>query len=199
MRKIDVVAVATMVMALAGPAAAQGRGHARVEHRRAESSYGRGDYGYGRSDYGYGRSGYGAKVPPGQLPPQGMCRVWIDGVPPGRQPAPTDCATAYATRPPNARVIYGSGASAFPGKGKGKWKQQRGSDDRVYNDGRSYPWPTTQSRTGHERHDDGDDDDRGDERERGRHDRHDGRSAGGATRYPTPQQRPSGGWHRVNP
>ena len=33
-------------------------------------------------------------VPPGQMPPAGMCRVWFDGVAPGRQPAPTDCATA---------------------------------------------------------------------------------------------------------
>src|SRR4051812_40946123 len=32
-----------------------------------------------------------ADVPPGQLPPKGMCRVWIDGVPPGQQPPVTDC------------------------------------------------------------------------------------------------------------
>ena len=25
-------------------------------------------------------------IPPGQLPPAGMCRIWIDGVPPGQQP-----------------------------------------------------------------------------------------------------------------
>jgi hypothetical protein len=38
-----------------------------------------------------------------------MCRVWIEGVPPGRQSAPTDCGTAEAraTRVGNARVIYG--------------------------------------------------------------------------------------------
>jgi hypothetical protein len=61
-------------------------------------------------------------IPPGQLPPAGMCRIWIDGVPPGRQPAPTDCQTAVATKPANARVIWGD-QTAFPGKGKGKLKQ----------------------------------------------------------------------------
>lgn len=47
-------------------------------------------------------------IPPGQMPPAGMCRIWIDGVPPGRQPAPTDCGTAQRNVPANGRVIYGS-------------------------------------------------------------------------------------------
>ena len=53
-------------------------------------------------------------VPPGQRPPDGMCRVWVTGVAPGRQSAPTDCATAEAQArlTANARVIYGG----FPGK-----------------------------------------------------------------------------------
>jgi hypothetical protein len=62
-------------------------------------------------------------IPRGHLPPKGMCRIWIDGVPPGQQPAPTDCQTAVATRPANARVIWGD-QSAFPGKGKGKHKDK---------------------------------------------------------------------------
>ena len=71
------------------------------------------------------------KIPPGHLPPAGMCRIWIDGVPPGRQPAPTDCQTAVATKPANARVIWGD-QTAFPGKGKGKFKQGKGhKEDRV--------------------------------------------------------------------
>ncbi len=49
----------------------------------------------------------GDPVPRGYAPPPGMCRIWIDGVPPGRQPAPTDCATAIRRKPPNARVIFG--------------------------------------------------------------------------------------------
>src|SRR2546423_13207954 len=40
--------------------------------------------------------------------PNGMCRIWIDGVPADRQPAPTDCNTARARGPRNGRVIYGS-------------------------------------------------------------------------------------------
>ncbi len=38
-----------------------------------------------------------------------MCRVWIDGVPPGRQPATTDCVTARARATSSGgRVIYGT-------------------------------------------------------------------------------------------
>ena len=48
-----------------------------------------------------------AEVPKDQLPPPGMCRIWIDGVPPNKQPASTDCATAVKNRPSNARVIFG--------------------------------------------------------------------------------------------
>jgi hypothetical protein len=54
------------------------------------------------------------RVPPGQRPPDGMCRVWVTGVAPGQQSAPTDCATAEARArvTANSRVIYGG----FPGK-----------------------------------------------------------------------------------
>src|SRR5688572_20321122 len=48
-----------------------------------------------------------AGVPRGLMPPSGKCRVWMDGVPATRQPAPTDCATALRKKPANARVIYG--------------------------------------------------------------------------------------------
>ena len=46
-------------------------------------------------------------VPRGHRPPPGMCRIWLDGVPPGQQPEPTDCATAVRERPAGARVIFG--------------------------------------------------------------------------------------------
>ncbi|MDE3129226.1 MAG: hypothetical protein KGL38_14545 [Gemmatimonadota bacterium] len=46
-------------------------------------------------------------VPPNLRPPAGMCRVWVNGVPPERQPAPTDCASALRNRPSNGRVIFG--------------------------------------------------------------------------------------------
>lgn len=47
-------------------------------------------------------------VPPGMRPPAGMCRVWINGVPPGQQSGVTDCASAQAQVRANSRVIYGS-------------------------------------------------------------------------------------------
>lgn len=80
--------------------------------------------------YAYGND----RVPPGHRPPAGMCRVWIDGVPPGHQPAPTDCTTAVATRPANARVLFGDRNDAFPGRGNGKWKNTSGNVDpqRIY-------------------------------------------------------------------
>ena len=69
------------------------------------------------------------KIPPGQLPPAGMCRIWIDGVPPGHQPAPTDCQTAVATKPANARVIWGD-QTAFPGRGRADSTFRTGKDDQ---------------------------------------------------------------------
>ena len=51
-----------------------------------------------------------SSMPESHRPPAGMCRIWIDGVPPAHQPAPTDCATAIRKRPMNARVVFGSNA-----------------------------------------------------------------------------------------
>ena len=51
------------------------------------------------------------EIPKEYLPPAGMCRVWVDGVPANQQPAPTDCATAVKNKPANARVIYGEDKS----------------------------------------------------------------------------------------
>jgi hypothetical protein len=50
-----------------------------------------------------------APVPKAYLPPAGMCRIWVDNVPPARQPAPTSCATAIRNKPPNARVVFPAG------------------------------------------------------------------------------------------
>jgi hypothetical protein len=62
-----------------------------------------------------GRSSSSQGIPSGHMPSRGMCRVWIDGVPPGQQPRQTDCRTAERQRPyyeqryrRNARVIYGA-------------------------------------------------------------------------------------------
>jgi hypothetical protein len=45
-------------------------------------------------------------VPQTHLPPPGMCRIWLDNVPPSQQPAPTDCASAARNLPRNGRLIY---------------------------------------------------------------------------------------------
>lgn len=54
-----------------------------------------------------GAQGRDGGIPAGHRPPPGMCRIWVDGVPAGQQPAATDCATALRTRPSNGRVIFG--------------------------------------------------------------------------------------------
>lgn len=53
---------------------------------------------------------HGDSVPREHYPPAGMCRIWLDGVPPTRQPAPTDCVSAVRNRPTNARVLFGGNA-----------------------------------------------------------------------------------------
>jgi hypothetical protein len=53
------------------------------------------------------QSGRDPIVPPGYSPPAGMCRIWIKGVPPGQQPAPTDCSSAVRNRPANGKVLFG--------------------------------------------------------------------------------------------
>jgi hypothetical protein len=49
-----------------------------------------------------------SSIPSTEMPPAGLCRIWIDGVPASRQPAPTDCTTARANAPANSHIIYGS-------------------------------------------------------------------------------------------
>jgi len=63
-------------------------------------------------------------VPPGFFPPAGMCRIWINGVPAGQQPAPTDCASAVRNRPANGRVLFGDDP---PKSKKGKTDKSKSS------------------------------------------------------------------------
>jgi hypothetical protein len=108
--------VLTILFALvASPLAAQGRG------RNARNAQG---------------------IPPGQLPPAGMCRVWYDGMPPGRQPRPTDCndAERIASRDRNARVIYGDDY------GSNNRRNNRGNDRYGTNDRYGYPNTTGSNR-----------------------------------------------------
>lgn len=78
-------------------------------------------------------------IPPGQLPPAGMCRVWYDGVPPGRQPRPTNCdqAERIASRDRNARVIYGNDYYSRHDR-YGNDDRYRDNDDRYRNNNERY-------------------------------------------------------------
>lgn len=80
-----------------------------------------------------GRGSGRSQIPPGHLPAAGECRVWYDGVPPGRQPRPTSCADAerIAARDRNARVLYGSGRDDR--YRDDRWERD---DDRRREDGR---------------------------------------------------------------
>jgi hypothetical protein len=93
-------------------------------------------------------------VPPGMRPPAGMCRIWLDGVPPGQQPAPTDCATAVRNRPSNGRVIFGD--DYVDGKGRklnGGDKRKTAPREDVPN--RDDRRPTDRIDRSSPRHDDG--------------------------------------------
>lgn len=48
-------------------------------------------------------------VPPGHLPPPGMCRVWLRGTPPGHQPKSRSCDGIVARAPAGAMILYRSG------------------------------------------------------------------------------------------
>lgn len=121
-------------IAVASPLSAQGGGQSGTENRasapervRAVSARQRAEAAarasaQSRND---GRHDRGARVPPGHLPPRGMCRVWLDGVPPGRQASPTSCQAALRERPANARVIYSDGSS-YPSADR----HRRDRDDR---------------------------------------------------------------------
>jgi hypothetical protein len=90
----------------------------------------------------FGRNSNG--VPAGHMPSRGMCRVWIDGVPPGQQPRQTDCRTAERQRPyyeqrygRNARVIYGDRSNRndrYDTRNGGIILGRRTGDGTVYGD-----------------------------------------------------------------
>jgi hypothetical protein len=69
----------------------------------------------------------GDDVPAAYRPPPGMCRVWINGVPANKQPAPTDCWTALRDRPPNGRVLFGDVPKLRSGTGR---RGNKNDDDR---------------------------------------------------------------------
>ena len=59
-----------------------------------------------------GRGRSSASVPPAMRPPEGLCRVWVDGKAPGEQEGVSDCAYARAHVPAGGRVLEGKPATA---------------------------------------------------------------------------------------
>lgn len=51
-------------------------------------------------------------VPAAMRPPEGLCRVWVDGASADKQEGVSDCAYARAHVPAGGRVIEGKPASA---------------------------------------------------------------------------------------
>jgi hypothetical protein len=53
-------------------------------------------------------------------PPPGQCRVWLNGVPGSRQPAPTSCGQASKMRTPGSTLIFGDDGSGPPSGPQGR-------------------------------------------------------------------------------
>jgi hypothetical protein len=69
-------------------------------------------------------------VPPGFFPPAGMCRIWLNDVPPGQQPAPTDCVSAVRNRPANGKVLFGDDSQKTK-KGKSDKSKSSPTDELI--------------------------------------------------------------------
>ena len=99
---------------------------------------------------GNGRNRRNQGIPPGQMPPAGMCRVWYDNLPPGRQPRATDCdqAERLASRDRNARVIYGDDNRGARNNDQ-RYRDRNRNNGGVYRDDRNgNTYPNTTGRYG---------------------------------------------------
>lgn len=79
-------------------------------------------------------------IPKAYVPPPGMCRVWLDGVPAGQQPAPTECKTALRNKPAKARVIFGDDYVDDDRKKEPTLKGFKGRDSDKPAPGKRTPW-----------------------------------------------------------
>lgn len=76
-----------------------------VSHRSRPEPVVHGDHRVERSRR-HEERGNSLGIPPGHLPPPGMCRVWFPGRPPGHQPRATSCNRAMAQAPAGSWVLY---------------------------------------------------------------------------------------------
>ena len=88
-------------------------------------------------------------IPPGHLPPAGMCRIWYPGTPPGHQPPPGDCRTLSRQVPRGALLISRDRSWTYEERqrpdyyyhkhyaGRPDWHEDHRSPPYVY-DGRRY-------------------------------------------------------------
>lgn len=84
MRRSLIVGAAVMAAAMFGSGAAQAQGRAPAR----------------------------GNVPAAMRPPEGLCRVWVDGVAVEKQEGVSDCAYARAHVPSGGRVVEGKPASS---------------------------------------------------------------------------------------
>ena len=106
--------------AAAGAQQGKGKGDDKSRAKNEQKNDKRSDKNEGRKedDRNDDRQSRGpSKVPTGQMPGAGQCRVWVEGTPPGQQATPSDCATAMqrARDIPGARVLVGRGAGVRKG------------------------------------------------------------------------------------
>lgn len=122
-RQAVVVVLQVMWLSLPATTDAQTAQAVRVPHDSggAPAAAGSGERRYGPPESVRERDAQlEAEVPTRYAPPAGMCRVWVGGVPPERQPAPTECAKAIRVRSPNSHVVFGKPRPAVldgPGEG----------------------------------------------------------------------------------
>jgi len=109
----------------------------RYRHRRHDDRWYR-DRGHrGRND-----RARGVRVPPGHLPPPGMCLAWFPGVPPGRQAPARPCWELYEYGLPYGSVLVAPGGqlgldrrgppahAGPPGKARKRGRGKRGRGPR---------------------------------------------------------------------
>jgi hypothetical protein len=56
-----------------------------------------------------GRTAAALDIPPGHLPPPGMCRVWLPGEPPGHQPKARSCTDIERSAPAGSWIVQRPG------------------------------------------------------------------------------------------